>query len=440
MYSRGTKNKFSTKRKLNNKTKLNHIKKIQQTGGANNIQEFINELITRYNTIELPKDFKYDNPEENTYYSRLLQILPCSLRMRDALGNRGRRLIKYKFNSELIKNGEEVLIQDESFYGEHNTISFSKLPIGEETGYQITMVEFQNDVSNPCDIQIQMVSMFSIKPNNAGHAIILLINHKAKTFSLIDPNGGGTTVDDDLDDKKLAIMLAQCIPGYIYVLIEYPPCQAVSTFSNSCMVWSQLFTELILRFGLENTIIYFNSLIKYKPLQQWALVKRIYTNPTFANDVLKTNISLNKIIKCFVIYIKACIDDVSGETWIYPLEYIQARDLRSKISDVARHIQNLDIYKSRKRGEYIFFFYNNFWITIDANWNWILCYDGINTKYVVNSIEFNQQYLATLLAKVPEFKMFNKYLQKTPLDKMFYSTRDARDSIVQYLFPKKYYM
>lgn len=133
MYSRGTNKKISKNRKSNYKTKLNRIKKIQQTGGVNNIQEFIDELITRNNTIDLPKDFNYDKPKENTYYSRLLQILPCSLRMRDALGQRGRRLMKYKFNNELTKTDVEVLIQDENFWGEHNTIVCSKLPSGEET-------------------------------------------------------------------------------------------------------------------------------------------------------------------------------------------------------------------------------------------------------------------------------------------------------------------
>lgn len=303
------------------------------------------------------------------------------------------------------------------------------------------MVEFQNDVSNPCDIQVQMVDMRSINPGSTGHAIILLINHNAKTFSLIDPNGGGTTVDDDLDNGKIATMLEQCIPRYKHISIEYPSCQAVSTFPNSCMVWSQLFTELILRFGLENTRSYFDSLIKYKQTHQSVIAQRISKNATFAKNVIQTWESLNKIIKCFVIYIKACIDDVSGETWIYPPEYIQARDLHSKISDVARHIQNLDIYKSRKLGEYIFFFNNKFWITIDATLNWILCYDGYNNnKYVIKSNDFNQQYLATLLAKVREFRMLNEYLRTTPVDKMFYSIRSAKDKIVDFLFPKKGYV
>lgn len=457
MYSRNTTNNFSKKYKSNYKTKLNRIKKIQQKGGVkpghrpgvivgstlctlvNNIQEFVDKLLTRYNDVDLPKDFKYDKPEENTYYSRLLQILPCASRMKDALGHRGRRLMKYKFNSELTKSADEVLLQDESFWGEHNTIVCSKLSI-EEAGYQITMVEFQNDIYNPCDIQVLMVDMRSIKSGGTGHAIILLINQKIKEFSLIDPNGGGTTVDDDLDDNKMAIMLKQCIPGYTHVPIVFPPCQAVSTFPNSCMVWSQLFTELILRFGLKNTRGYFDSLIKYKPTNHSVIAQRITRNATYANDVVKTRESMDKIIKCFVIYIKACIDDVSGDTWIYPQEYIQARELRSKISDVARHIRELEIYKSRKRGQYIFFHFNNFWITIDANWNWILCYDNYGKKYLVKSNEFDQQYLATLLAKVPEFRMLMEHLNQTPLDKMSYFTKNATDSIVGYLFPKKGYL
>jgi hypothetical protein len=435
--SRAINSKLSRKRKTNYKTKSKRIMKINQSGGVNTIQEFIDELLKRYNRVELPKDFKYDKPKENTYYLQLLKILPCASRLRDARIHKKRDLVRYKFKSDLVKNGEEILIQDEVFFGEHDTIVCSKLS-GEEDGYQITMVKFNNE-DNICDIQVQLIALKSVIPDNTGHALILLINNKEKTFSVIDPNGGGTLVDNDLNDYKLSIMLEQCIPGYEKKPIEFPPCQMVSTFPNSCLVWSQLFIELILRFGLENTKTYFDSVIKYAPGHQYVIAQRMTTNANFARNVATTQSVMNSIIKCFVIYIKSCMDDKTGDTWIYPPEYIAARDLRSKISDIAKFIQKLDLYKNRQRGEYIFFSYDKFLITIDSNWNWILCFN-IEQKYVIKSNEFDQQYLATLLAKFENFKQLAQYLYKTQMDNMLFLTKQTSDPIVQYLFPKKGYL
>jgi len=440
--SRAISRKLSRKRKTNYKTKSKRIMKINQSGGFNTIQEFIDELLKRYNKIELPKDFKYDTPIENIYYSQLLKILPCASRLRDAMIHMQSNLMRYIFNLnldlDLIKTGEEILIQDEAIWGEHDTIVCSKLSSGENK-YQITMVEFKNDKHNICNIQVQLIAVRSLKPNNAGHAMILLFNHNEKIFSVIDPNGGNTLVDDDLNDVKVANMLKLILTGYTNKPIEFPPCQSVSTFPNSCLIWSQLFTELILRFGLENTKTYFDSLIKYTPAHESTIGHRMTQNSKFANNVIATHNDLNKIIKCYVIYIKLCIDDKIGETWIYPPEYIAARDLRSKISRVALHISDLDLYKKRKRGEYIFFNYNKFWITIDFNWNWILFFDGEH-KHVLKSNLFDQQYLATLLAKVPDFSLLKSHLDKTQLDKMLFSVKDNRNSIVQSLFPMKGYL
>lgn len=436
------KTKHITQTNNTNKQNQTHrISKINQPKDetANPVGLFINELIERYENVPLPEKFNYTYPLENNYYSRLLEIIFCGLGLRDTLTYRSRPRIRYKFDSDFTKNSEEVLIEDERFWGEQDTITCSKLPKG-EPGYQITMVEFKNDTlnpnPNPCDVQVQLVYLISIIPKQPGHAIILLINHKKKNFSVIDPNGGGTKVDDYLDDAVFATMLTQII-GYKIEQIQFPPCQAVSTFPNSCMVWSQLFTELILRFGLENTNNYLEKNIKYKPTYESVISHRMSRNLAFAKNVMETHTNLNKIIKCFVIYMKACIDDVSGETWIYPPEYNNARVLRSKILGVARHISNLEIYTNRKKGEYIFFYYNKFWITIDANWDWILCFDY---KYFIKSNEFNLQYFATLLAKIPEFRSLLSYLENTDLDKMLYLLRDSTYEIVQYLFPKKGYI
>jgi len=74
-----------------------------------------------------------------------------------------------------------------------------------------------------------------------------------RTFSVIDPNGGETLVGS-LDDSKVIKMLEHILsPEITYKDVEMPPCQKLSyRIPGSCLLWSQLYMELILRFGFTN--------------------------------------------------------------------------------------------------------------------------------------------------------------------------------------------
>jgi hypothetical protein len=438
-------------RKFNRFRKIKSKRIVKQFGGLNTIQLFIDELLKRYNTSSLPQDFAYNNTQQNYYYTQLVQILPCAARARDEIREKKRDLMRYKFNLDLTMKRKETLVQSENGFGRNDHIICSKLSDGED-GYQIIMGEFDHKHYHDCGTEVQLIFIDSAIRGEAGHALILLVNtetlaHTAyingkpvyiqKTFSVIDPNGGGTLVDS-LDDVSVSIMLESILNPYKNTSIEFPPCQRVSTFPDSCIVWSQLFTELILRFGLKNTKTYFDSLIKYTPSHQSVIAKRMSENTNFVKKVFETNSALNSIIKCYVIYIKSCIDN-KKDNWIYPPEYIEANELRSKLFEVIGLISKLPKYTNKKAGEYIYLYIPNFYLITSDYGNWIL-YNISGSHTILKSQEFDPQYVATLFKNFPSYRKLLNYLNlqtitDNDLKILLRDKGHMRSDIVNLLFP-----
>jgi hypothetical protein len=244
-------------------TNVNKTKKQSfnfEKGKLDDITKFIENINTKYT-----EDINYEEKKEiadklsdktyNSYYAALLlPNLPCSIRIMDLINVSSSYKIKiYSFSNERILLEEKIHNSYEELYWSSNE---SILIHKEEDGsYKLHILDnFIENIGNLCKFRVQLIDITE-HGQKEGHAIVLLLDNSTKTFSLIDPNG----ISDNLN--IYAEMLNKGITPYKYNQIEFPPCQRYVHSSNgTCLIWSNLFIELILRFGYENTKIYFNTL------------------------------------------------------------------------------------------------------------------------------------------------------------------------------------
>lgn len=290
-----TKHNIIKHKKLNkNKSKYkNNIKKhkrIIQKGGerfAPNIDEFI-KLINEEPELDIDTAEKLTINTYNHYYSLMIQQLPCSIRVRDSIsqseghGTPDNRFVKFTFNKSLEKLSQEYIqnLEHEGVWGEHDIIQCNST----DKGYELNI--FLPIPENGCETLVQLIYM---RPKNklkgsSCHALVLLINNKDKTFSVIDSNGGGTKGNNNLDDNILTKLLSQVITNYKHKPVILPPCQLKSyRFPGSCVVWSQLYIELILRFGLKNATDYLVIINKEMSTHNIILKYANYVNKCLQN-------------------------------------------------------------------------------------------------------------------------------------------------------------
>jgi len=380
------------KTKKNNGKSKKQLNKMQIGGSGNitsspsglsNVAFTIEEFIDIINGFEKfdnkqkaddgNKPLEFGDLSQNTYYTRLISMIPCAIRLRDY---RFRNTpYEYVFNAKLeLLSKTAKMNDDEIVFGQHDSIYCQK---NNDLGYKIIMIDNTNFLNDLCQHQVQLVHLVSInRLSKPGHAIILLLNHKDKQFSVIDPNGiDGAMVDGDLDYRKFAEMLGKILTTYTYMKIVFPPCQRMSVFfQDSCLIWSLLFTEFIVRFGLENAKSFFFS---------------------------QAPINADNLIRRYANYIKKVLSATSSreDVFIYSPYYKKAEEIRSRIADVNRNVTSTDIYKTRNRNENIIIQHSNIIISLLGWDGWILelTNPANRKKYIVKSTDVDMQILSTLI-------------------------------------------
>ena len=199
--------------------------------------------------------------------------------------------------------------------------------------------------------------------------------------------------------------------------------------SNSCHIWSLLFTELIVRFSLTEAKKFFES------------------NPP---------IYMNQLIAKYATYIMKVLDTSSGaDEFIYSDYYIKAEDISRKISEVNQKstVSGNDretlMYKTLTRDEVLTIQFTNILLILLGYDGWILqITNPKNGKtYFVKSADMDIQELSTLFKAYPEsFEKFeNKVLM--PIIKFGNDTINSfgrrinkSNPLVSSYFPKKGYL
>lgn len=432
-------NKNKSKNKSKYKNTIQKHKRIIQKGGerfASNIDEFM-KLINQEEKldIEIAKE-KLTTFKFNTYYSILIKYIPCSIRIRDSTN---KQLIKKFYFTKKFEKIKEESYNNEGFaildWGTNDLIRCYTT----NEGYEL-------QIPNPlplltdCNIQVQLMTIGTKQSKESeheesDHALVLLINNKDKTFSILDPNGIGITINN-LNDKILQNMLVQVLIDYKNKNIYFPACQRNSyAWEGSCVVWSQLFIELILRFGLDAAKKYLDNL-------------------------MVSSFNYSDIILKYANYIYKCLDNMSYI--IKDSNFIIAEELHSLITEANKKIlsnENLKptLYKQPiiENGHFLIIF------GID-NSNWILLYskkkynqpewDWKNT-YIIKSEDFDIQKLSTLVkndktytenegrgkytdVEMIQFSLKSPYLITT---KTHVKMMDKKEPLISVFFQKKGY-
>jgi hypothetical protein len=414
--------------------KLNYKhKSCKQKGGngnnANKVTEpifnFVNE-IEKYKAVGLYEKGntnnqeilkKLANPQFNIYYNDLLNILPCSMNIRDT----NSVLIKYEFDStfNLVKDSQIYdKFNDETYFGSSNSIYCEKI---NDDSYIVIM---GLDINIICDEQLQLINYFE-KKFESGHALTLILKNKpihSKSFSIIDSNGNETH-DKNIVKKLLTHILDRY--GYSYLEIEFPACQ-IDTYihKGSCLLWSQLYIELILRFGIDTAKQYLTTL----------------TGKALGPD--------DFILK-YASYVNSCI--VDSTKIIKEYNYVLAEQLRMLLFAVNIHIQSMDFYKNRgtKYDVATHTDYKHYYIIFCYNYsNFIFIFPGLSGLYYRNTnINPNNRYVAksddiniTKLLSI-FIKNFNSAYTKLKLELEKMSKMDVSELKPKILFQeKKYYV
>jgi hypothetical protein len=463
--------KNSSKRKLNKKNNKLHTKIIKITksekknknnilvGGnryASNIDVFIS-LINSEDMLPIEENKLEDlsNLGFNTYYNTLIQYLPCGNIIR---GINSVKEYKFDINFKYLpeQTTEKEIYVDESFHGADDYCIVEQL--NNDDGYRII---FNFDNINMCENIVQLITM-RLQTNLIGHAMVLLFNtnnlylqdnnkNKKKTFTVIDPNGFNGTIVGNLNDTKVIEMLQQILQEKDKTInheqIVIPPCQTKSfSYKGSCLLWSQLYCELFLRFGLTETQEY---------------LKKFY------DESLITSI----FIKKYASYIVKSIDDNSYI--IMDPNYDEALKLSKLISFINNEVvRNHNIFTERNRNTIPVLYPINNVLSIIFCYNyaeWIFLFAKKNTlgniynknKFVVKSSNSNKtQLLSTFIKNYNEVyyrlkaaleTIKNKYneaankknceLSGDGENKSFFiSTFEYSDQLVTDFFPKKGYI
>jgi hypothetical protein len=394
-----TKHNIFKHKKLNkNKSKYKNNKKYKNTiqkGGersASSIDEFM-ELINKEEKldIEIAKE-KLTKFKFNKYYSILIKYIPCSIRIRDSTNKQSIKKFYFTKKFEKIKeesyNNERFAIfknkNNDKFnpYLDWGTNDLIRCYTTNE-GYEL-QIPNPLPLLNDCNIQVQLMTIGTKQSKKSeheesDHALVLLINNKDKTFSILDPNGIGITINN-LNDKILQNMLVQVLIGYKHKNIYFPACQRNSyAWEGSCVVWSQLFIELILRFGLDTAKNYLDKLIV-------------------------SSFNYSDIILKYANYIYKCLDNMSYI--IKDSNFIIAEELHSLITEANNKIlstENLKptLYKQPviENGHFLIIFGidNSNWILLYSKekynkpeWNW-------KNTYIIKSEDFDIQKLSTIV-------------------------------------------
>jgi len=231
-------------------------------------------------------------------------MIPCAIRLEDYIYQN--TPIEYSFNSELdlVSKEDPRITNNVTSLRSNDKIICESMPNGE---FKIIMSDNTKYFSDICSTQVQLVTL---QRGSEGHSVILILNHgEQKSFSVIDPNGGGTKVGPDLDDILFSKMLGKIMTDYKNEEVVFPPCQRMSVFiANSCHIWSLLFTELIVRFSLIEAKTFFES---------------------------KSPVDMNNLIAKYATYIMKVLESRQGiNDFIYSDYYVKAEEIRNKISEV----------------------------------------------------------------------------------------------------------
>lgn len=405
------------------KKRLTYKKK--QSGGdrtAESIEAFVH-LIQLEDQLDIEKTDNLTSINYNHYYQLMIKRLPCSLRFRDftyELGGSQRYLTKiFKFNKSLALLSTHSMsnYNEGSAWGVKDIIQCIKERDG---GYTIIMGDynalFHSNKIIPCDTQVQMISLRSYDQKKSGHAVILLLNntnHDNKTFTIINPGGeGGGKVDDDLDDTKCYHMLKQILTDYTYESFNFPACQVHTRhFTGSCLLWSQLYIDLILRFGL-------------------------YTAKNYLDSMILRDVRTDEIVLKYSNYITRFLTDNTyfiDDPW-----YITSGKIRSLIYEITRKLSESEVVKAKLNSKKlamtvfqmkgIFIYFNP-----EVDYDWVIDVIIDSQKYRFNNKNYDQQTMSTILKK-HGMSLNDKLLETI-------QSLDRSDSIIANIlyFPRTYY-
>lgn len=333
--TRQSKNIKKTKIKKIRKTKINKQNyNIQAAGNFENVAHNIDKFIDIINSKDVLKvDSRYGAEFDatglssrviNNYYSILYKYLPCA----DTV-IKFKKIRTFEFSYDKEKNitftkHTDITFEDKYQYDNNIiTIYYDR---------SIIKVNLVIDVNNTYRICGEGVRLILMKHTDQaqGHASVLYLNYEQHTFSFIDPNG------DDFSCKTQNQLVVNALhyilnESYLYnfskklyehVCLKLEKCQLKSaSIPDSCLLWSLLFMDLILRFGIQQTIEYINT-------------KICHTSKSTSMFMLK-----------YANYILECLNDDYTKLFIYDPYYIESVKLLDEFKKLIK--QNFE-FKIKK--------------------------------------------------------------------------------------------
>jgi hypothetical protein len=209
----------------------------------------------------------------NKYYSLLYQYLPCADTVKKF---KDIRIFKFSYDKE--KNIKFINHTDEAKYEAKYKTYHDRNMIDILINESIITVSLEINLNNTYSICGEGVRLIIMKEEGqrSGHASVLYLNYNELTFSFIDPNGDDFSckTQNQLVVNVLSYILNNSYDykfkssekSYEHVCLNLEGCQLKSELiSGSCLLWSLLFMDLILRFGIQQTIAYINTKICHTP-------------------------------------------------------------------------------------------------------------------------------------------------------------------------------
>lgn len=383
--------RYTRKIKSNNsksKKRNNYNNNYNQKGGevriAGTPEDFM-KIINAEPELDIETAETLADYNVNYYYSKIIEYLPCSSAKISGFHD-AYDMYEYKFDKEFQKtNGPAKM--DSEFIGLYGISDIITVIANDDGTYTIRTGSNFNYLTDQdykkrlalCDYGAILVNMRSNSLSNPGHALVLYLDHKNKTFEIIDSNGADTGIDEtNLSTSKISGMIAQILPKYTRADLINPSifaCQAATRrFTGSCIIWAKLFIELILRFGLD------------------AAQKVLLAEKTFFP------IKSDEMALKYSSYIHKCLGD--EKYIIQDPNYIKAGELRSLINSVDRFMIT---YLKREKGKIGFIGTYPLKLLFSYGFNpWKLELKDQDNTHMVSRDEFNQQLLATLIKKNKE--------------------------------------
>ena len=420
----------------NNTNKNKSLKKNYKQKGGNGDDVRIAEtpdnfmdLIQKETELDVKTADTLSDYNINYYYSLIIRYLPCSsaklINFHDAYDS-----YEYYFNNEFQITSEQTTKLDYTTRTRSTTISdVITITANYDNTYTIKTGSYFKYLTDPeyikrlvlCDNGALLISMRGPSLSASGHALVLYMNHKNKTFEIIDSNGADTDISEThLRTSKIPGMIGQILPGYKeYQSIDSKifACQATThRFTGSCMIWAKLFIELILRFGLDAA--------------KETLLKLRYKKFL---DVISDEIALK-----YASYIHKCLGDLKHI--IQDPNYIEAGNLRSLISSVDLFMLT---YKKREKGNIGFIGIGNplhkpkYTYPLKLSFShsfdpWKLEYLDRTNSFLITRDEFNQQLVATLIKKQQyNFERLHTYLSE--IETQFKTNPEQEPDRVRYV-------